>query len=162
MTHTPVWVSKRDNGTSRVGIQKALQRILRGDGPNGAKPGPHLLRHTFATEYCRSGGNVRILQEILGHEDLETTWKPPGNHLETTWKPPGNHLETTWKPPGNHLETTWKPPGKPPGNHNGVCALSGPGCGRRPRATFAGRKACSWFFEREGRLMLYGRLPKLL
>ena len=70
---TNVWVSRRGNGMTRVGVQKAFQRILKDAGLSGAKLGPHLLRHTFATEYCRSGGNVRILQEIMGHEHLETT-----------------------------------------------------------------------------------------
>lgn len=35
--------------------------------------GPRILKHSFATEYCRAGGNVRVLQAIMGHERLETT-----------------------------------------------------------------------------------------
>jgi site-specific recombinase XerC len=35
--------------------------------------GPHLLRHTGATQMMRNGGNVVTLKEILGHEDLNTT-----------------------------------------------------------------------------------------
>ena len=55
------------------GIQRSYQRILKRAGLTGAKLGPHLLRHTFATEYCRRGGNLRVLQDIMGHEDIETT-----------------------------------------------------------------------------------------
>jgi integrase/recombinase XerC len=35
--------------------------------------GPHLLRHTGATQMMKNGGDVVTLKEILGHEDLNTT-----------------------------------------------------------------------------------------
>jgi integrase/recombinase XerD len=31
---------------------------------------PHLLRHSFATEYLQRGGNPILLQQILGHSSL--------------------------------------------------------------------------------------------
>ncbi len=34
---------------------------------------PHLLRHTFASEFLEDGGTLPELKELLGHEDLRTT-----------------------------------------------------------------------------------------
>ncbi len=34
---------------------------------------PHLLRHTFATDLYRETKNIRLVQKVLGHEDLSTT-----------------------------------------------------------------------------------------
>jgi integrase/recombinase XerD len=38
-------------------------------------PPPHTLRHTFACEYLRRGGNLEFLRRILGHGSILTTQK---------------------------------------------------------------------------------------
>lgn len=35
--------------------------------------GWHILRHTFATSFLRETGNIRLLQDILGHSDISQT-----------------------------------------------------------------------------------------
>lgn len=67
-----VWTHQKRPMT-RDGVQKAYRNIFKRSTLTGRKLGPHLLRHTFGTLYCRAGGNVRVLQEIMGHSDLATT-----------------------------------------------------------------------------------------
>jgi len=35
----------------------------------------HVLRHTFASHFVMNGGNILVLQRILGHTDIKVTMR---------------------------------------------------------------------------------------
>ncbi|MBA3824318.1 MAG: tyrosine-type recombinase/integrase [Ktedonobacterales bacterium] len=59
-------------GITREGIKMLFRRLRLRGGFTDRRVHPHLLRHTFAVRYLMSGGDVFSLQELLGHEDMET------------------------------------------------------------------------------------------
>ncbi|HVD02817.1 MAG TPA: tyrosine-type recombinase/integrase [Candidatus Dormibacteraeota bacterium] len=53
------------------GARHVVSGLRRGAGVEGLKS-PHVLRHTTATELLTITGNVRLVQEVLGHSNLNT------------------------------------------------------------------------------------------
>ena len=67
-----MFVSQRGDRLSRRSIQARLARrgVLQGADQ---RLHPHLLRHSFASHMLESSGDLRAVQELLGHADIATT-----------------------------------------------------------------------------------------
>ncbi|MEQ9350352.1 MAG: tyrosine recombinase XerC [Alphaproteobacteria bacterium] len=68
----PLFVGLRGHRLQAAVIQKRM-RSLRSDLGLPGNATPHALRHSFATHLLASGGDLRTIQELLGHASLSTT-----------------------------------------------------------------------------------------
>ncbi len=69
---TALFVGVRGKRISRSTVQKQLHDwAVRQGAPRNIHP--HLLRHSFATHLLESSGDLRAVQELLGHANISTT-----------------------------------------------------------------------------------------
>jgi integrase/recombinase XerC len=72
VTEPALFVSRRGRRLSRTAIGQRLKVWARQAGLQ-AQLHPHRLRHSFATHLLESSGDLRAVQELLGHQSLSTT-----------------------------------------------------------------------------------------
>lgn len=68
----PLFVGKRGGRLNPRMIQAAMQKVRIALGLAESAT-PHALRHSFATHLLSRGGDLRTIQELLGHADLKAT-----------------------------------------------------------------------------------------
>ncbi|WP_448215532.1 tyrosine recombinase XerC [Endozoicomonas sp. 2B-B] len=67
-----LFLSKQGNRISARQVQNRVSQLSRDRGLSG-RMHPHLLRHSFASHLLESSGDLRAVQELLGHSDIATT-----------------------------------------------------------------------------------------
>lgn len=67
-----LFVNNRGQALSTRSIQLMLDEIVKKTNLH-MKVHPHMIRHSFATHLLDNGADLRIVQELLGHENLSTT-----------------------------------------------------------------------------------------
>lgn len=67
-----IFLNRRGDKMSRVMVFYIIRDLAAAAGIL-KKVSPHTLRHSFATHLLEGGASLRVIQELLGHESLETT-----------------------------------------------------------------------------------------
>lgn len=67
-----LFINQQGKRLSQRGITWCLKQFAKQNLPN--RPiHPHMLRHSFATHILESSQDIRLVQELLGHQNLRTT-----------------------------------------------------------------------------------------
>lgn len=68
-----LFLSRRNTRISNRRVQQIVEECLKSSGLDNRGLSVHKLRHTAATLMYQNGVDVRVLKEVLGHENLNTT-----------------------------------------------------------------------------------------
>lgn len=67
-----VFLNLRGGALSRVSVFQLVKKLAESAGIS-KNVSPHTFRHSFATHLVQNGADLRVVQELLGHESILTT-----------------------------------------------------------------------------------------
>ena len=67
-----LFLSRTGRAMERIGLWMLVEKHARRSGLLKSVS-PHMLRHCFATHLIGGGADLRVVQELLGHSDINTT-----------------------------------------------------------------------------------------
>jgi len=70
-----IFLNSRGEKITERSIERIIQKSYKEVMNSNKRVYPHLFRHSFATHLLQRGANLRVIQELLGHENLSTTEK---------------------------------------------------------------------------------------
>jgi len=72
VAETALFVSNRGTRISHRAVQQRFKQLSLSQGMDSSI-NPHMLRHSFASHLLESSGDLRAVQELLGHANISTT-----------------------------------------------------------------------------------------
>jgi integrase/recombinase XerD len=67
-----LFLSRNQNPLDRISVYQRVRYYAKKSGIE-KNISPHTLRHSFATHLLENGADLRLIQEMLGHEEIATT-----------------------------------------------------------------------------------------
>lgn len=94
-----LFVNYKGEPMTRQAVFKYIKKLAEDNGITKTIS-PHTIRHSFATHLLEGGADLRVVQELLGHEDISTTQiythldKSKIRNIYDNTHPLGNHSES--------------------------------------------------------------------